>query len=53
MPLGWPTPALGKWQLRDVYVISVSKVPSKAAGYCYGKRVMYVDKATYSPCLQR
>ena len=49
MPLGWPTPALGKWQLRDVYVISVSKVPSKAASYCYGKRVMYVDKATYAP----
>jgi hypothetical protein len=49
MPLGWPTPALGKWQLRDVYVISVSKVPSRASGYCYGKRVMYVDKATYAP----
>jgi hypothetical protein len=49
MPLGWPTPALGKWQLRDVYVISVSKVASKASGYCYGKRVMYIDKATYAP----
>jgi Protein of unknown function (DUF1329) len=49
MPLGWPTPSWGKWQLRDVYVISVSKVPSKAGGYCYGKRVMYVDKATYAP----
>lgn len=49
MPLGWPKPSWGKWQLRDVYVISVSKVPSKAAGYCYGKRVMYVDKATYAP----
>jgi hypothetical protein len=44
MPLGWPTPAWGKWQLRDVYVISVSKLPSHASGYCYGKRVMYVDK---------
>ena len=49
MPLGWPTPSWGKWQLRDVDVISVSKIPSKAAGYCYGKRVMYVDKATYAP----
>jgi hypothetical protein len=49
MPLGWPLPSWGKWQLRDVYVISASKVPSKAAGYCYGKRVMYVDKATYAP----
>jgi Protein of unknown function (DUF1329) len=46
MPLGWPTPSWGKWQLRDTYVISASKVPSEANGYCYGKRVMYVDKAS-------
>jgi hypothetical protein len=44
MPLGWPTPAWGKWQVRDVYEISVSKLPAYAAGYCYGKRVLYVDK---------
>ena len=49
MPLAWPMPSWGKWQLRDVYEISASKIPSKAAGYCYGKRVMYVDKATYAP----
>lgn len=49
MPLAWPMPSWGKWQLRDVYVISASKIPSKASGYCYGKRVMYVDKATYAP----
>jgi hypothetical protein len=49
MPLGWPKPTWGKWQVRDVYVISVSKIPSRAKGYCYGKRVMYVDKATYAP----
>jgi hypothetical protein len=45
MPLGWPTPSWGKWQLRDVDVIAVSKIPAKASGYCYGKRVMYVDRA--------
>jgi Protein of unknown function (DUF1329) len=49
MPLGWPTPSWGKWQVRDVDVISVAKIPSRAAGYCYGKRVMYVDKATWAP----
>lgn len=49
MPLGWPMPSWGKWQLRDVYEISASKIPSKAAGYCYGKRVMYVDKASFAP----
>jgi hypothetical protein len=47
MPLGWPMPSWGKWQLRDVYVISVSKLPSLARGYCYGKRVMYIDKHFY------
>jgi len=45
MPLGWPTPAWGKWQMRDVDVIGVTRVSSLAAGYCYGKRVMYIDRA--------
>ncbi|MGH7987896.1 MAG: DUF1329 domain-containing protein [Candidatus Binataceae bacterium] len=44
MPLGWPKPSWGKWQLRDVDVIDVRKIPSMAAGYCYGKRIMYIDK---------
>ncbi|MGH7932522.1 MAG: DUF1329 domain-containing protein [Candidatus Binataceae bacterium] len=44
MPLGWPKPSWGKWQLRNVDVIDVRKIPSMAAGYCYGKRVMYIDK---------
>ena len=49
MPLGWPTPSWGKWQVRDVDVISVSKVPAKASGYCYGKRVIYLDAQYYAP----
>jgi hypothetical protein len=40
MPLGWPTPVWGKRQLRDVYVISMSKLPAYASGYCHGKRVL-------------
>jgi len=48
MPLAWPKPSWAKWQLRDVDVIEVSKIPSKAAGYCYGKRVMYVDTNNFS-----
>ncbi|MBV8774982.1 MAG: DUF1329 domain-containing protein [Deltaproteobacteria bacterium] len=47
LPLGWPKPSWGKWQLRDVYVINVSKLPEFARGYCYGKRVMYIDKQFY------
>ncbi len=49
MPVIWPKPSWGKWQLRDVDVIEVRKIPSKAAGYCYGKRVMYVDSHNFSP----
>jgi hypothetical protein len=47
MPLGWSMPSWGKWQLRDVYVINVNKLPALARGYCYGKRVMYIDKHFY------
>lgn len=49
MPLGFAKPSWGKWQVRDVYVVSVAKIPSQAAGYCYGRRVMYIDKATLNP----
>jgi hypothetical protein len=52
MPLVWPKPPWAKWQLRDVDIIDVRKIPSKAAGYCYGKRVMYVDSQTSSPLWQ-
>jgi len=45
--LGWPKPSWGPWELRDVWVINVHRIPSLAAGYCYGKRIMYIDKSTY------
>ena len=43
MPLGWAKPSWGNWQLRDVDVIDVRRIPAESAGYCYGSRVMYVD----------
>ena len=49
LPLAWPKPSWGKWQVRDVYEIDVRKIASRARGYCYGKRVMYVDKASSAP----
>jgi Protein of unknown function (DUF1329) len=49
MPLVWPKPSWAKWQLRDADVIDVRKIPSKAAGYCYGKRLMYIDAHNFSP----
>jgi len=44
--LGWPKPSWGPWTLRDVSIIDVRRIPSEAAGYCYGKRMMYIDKVT-------
>jgi hypothetical protein len=44
MPLGWARPSWGHWSLRDTYVIDVRRIPAEAGGYCYGKRVMWVDK---------
>jgi hypothetical protein len=49
MPLGWPTPKWGKWQVRDVDVVGIKKIPAKAGGYCYGRRVMYADSHFASP----
>jgi Protein of unknown function (DUF1329) len=49
MPLGWPLPSWGKWQLRDVYQVAMHKLPSRSSGYCFAKRVLYVDAATYAP----
>ncbi len=48
MPLGWPEPSWGKWQLRDVFVVNITKL-SDEAEHCLGRRVIYVDKETYAP----
>lgn len=42
--LGWAKPSWGPWSLRDVYAIDVRRVPSQRQGYCYGSKIMYVDK---------
>ena len=42
-PLMFPTPAMGKWQVRDADVLDIRRVPSEAPGYCYGKRILYID----------
>jgi hypothetical protein len=43
----FPKPSSGKWELRDSYVIALRRLPEFAKGYCYGKRVMYIDKENY------
>jgi hypothetical protein len=47
MPIGWPTPAWGSWQVREVDVIDVRRVPAERAGYCYGSRIIYEDSYTH------
>ncbi len=47
--VSWPRPALGKWELRDVYVIEMTRLPAFASGYCYSRRVLYVDRQTFFP----
>ncbi|MGA2411441.1 MAG: DUF1329 domain-containing protein [Candidatus Binataceae bacterium] len=46
--LGWPKPSWGNWETRDVYVVDIHRIPSMSAGYCYGKRIDYIDKQYYS-----
>ena len=43
--IGWPKPALGKWELRDTYIYNLQPLPSNK-GYCYGSKVMYMDAQT-------
>lgn len=47
MPLGWPKPSWGNWQVRDVDVIDVRPIPGEDTGYCYGKRILYEDSSTH------
>ena len=46
---GWPTPRLGKWELRDVYALDLLPLPDLARGYCYGHKVVYVDTQSWVP----
>jgi hypothetical protein len=53
MPLGWSKPGWGAYELRATDIIDVRRVPSEAAGYCYGSRIMYVDQAyTYGDWIE-
>jgi Protein of unknown function (DUF1329) len=46
-PLYLPKPVVGKWEVRDSYVIDTRRIPAERAGYCYGKQIMYIDKYSY------
>jgi Protein of unknown function (DUF1329) len=42
---GWPTAAMGKWEVRDAYIIDVTPINPE---YCYAHKVFYVDKENWS-----
>ncbi len=43
----FPKPSMGQWELRDSYMLTLRRLPSAAKGYCYSRRVMYVDAENY------
>ncbi len=49
LPTMMPKPSTVKWQLRDMYIFDNRRVPSLANGYCYGDRVIYLDKEQIGP----
>jgi len=48
-PLLWPRPTWARWELRDTNVIDLRPLPKDASGYCYGKRIMYIDANSQVP----
>jgi hypothetical protein len=44
LPLGWPKPSWGKWEVRPMAIADAHRIPSEAAGYCYSSRILYADK---------
>jgi Protein of unknown function (DUF1329) len=44
LPLGWPKPSWGKWEVRPMAIADVHRIPSETAGYCYSSRILYADK---------
>jgi len=43
----FPKPIVGKWELRDTHVIDAQRIPKEASGYCYGKKIMWLDSESY------
>ena len=42
---GWPRAAMGKWELRDAYILDVTPLNRN---YCYAHKVFYVDKQSWN-----
>lgn|SRR5579875_1625667 len=47
-PMLFPGPKVGKWEVRDTYLLDVRRIPALRSGYCIGKRMLYVDKQQWT-----
>jgi hypothetical protein len=45
----WPRPDYAKWEVRDAFIIDIRPTASYRHGYCYSRRVLYIDKETLQP----
>jgi uncharacterized protein DUF1329 len=45
----WPKPVDGKWEVRDVYVIDIFPTAELASRYCYGHKIVYIDRESWVP----
>lgn len=43
----FPKPIVGTWALRPVHVLQVTPIDSVLPGYCYPKKIIYLDKQTF------
>jgi hypothetical protein len=48
MPLGFPKPSWGKWEIRDTAIDDVHRIAKEAPGYCYASRILYADQEFWS-----
>jgi Protein of unknown function (DUF1329) len=48
---GWPNPSLGRWELRNVYVVDSVPIPSSQLRACFSHTVTYFDKDNWLPLL--
>ncbi len=46
-PVMWGKPTLETWQVRDTWVINVHPIPAFVKGYCYARRILYIDEESY------
>jgi Protein of unknown function (DUF1329) len=43
----WPKPVYGKWEVRPVYPLELRPIEALLPGYCYPRKVIYVDTQNY------